>query len=35
VDCHPSTYDQYAFVAQTLQRFAHAIVAAYILVVEQ
>lgn len=35
MNCHSSTYDQYAFVAETLERLAHAIVATDILVVEE
>lgn len=35
MNCHSSTYDQYALVAETLKRLAHAIVASDILVVEE
>jgi hypothetical protein len=35
MDCHSSTHNQYALVAETLQRLAHAIVVVHILVVEE
>jgi hypothetical protein len=34
MNCHPSPNDQYALIAETLQRFAYAIVPTQILVIE-